>query len=145
MKKKGNKCDFSSDRDAELRSVYREVMSTSEIISIGEASDRVAASPCSRFYVSEERAATVVSAIMRGVDALSGMNANKRRMFQEIHRRALSLIAARPRASLASVISEVIYSPAPEFYMSARYVRDRLTFLQNKIKAASPFPPEVQP
>lgn len=87
--------------------------------------------PRPRFRVSEERAAAVVSAIMRGKPVLDTMRPSKREMFEEIHRRVLALKASHPDWHLSELIYEVVNSPAPKFYMEASSALERLFKIRN--------------
>lgn len=124
MKKAGNKCDFNSARDAAIMRAFRAAARCTPIYNYDILAREVASSPCERFWVSEERATIVVSEIIRGVDSLSSMLPTKRRMFEEIYRRVLHLRSHRQNSPLGSLVAEVVNSPAPEFYLSPRYVRD---------------------
>lgn len=131
MKKAGNICDFAQERDAALMDAYRQELTESRATSLDSIAAGVACRPCSRFWVSEERALAVVSAMLRGRDVTASMHPSKQRMYEEIYRRTLIVRARRPHASLISVIPEVIYSGAPEFYLSPRYIRDRIITTRN--------------
>ncbi|MDE6653737.1 MAG: hypothetical protein K2K37_05050 [Muribaculaceae bacterium] len=131
MKKAGNICDFAQERDDAIMAAYRQELIQSRATSLDIIAVGVAARPCRRFWVSEERAVSVVSAMLRGKDVTSSMHPSKKRMFEEIYRRTMVLRARRPHASLISVIPEVIYSEAPEFYLSPRYIRDRIIITRN--------------
>ncbi len=132
MKKTGNICDFALERDAALMAAYRQEIIENNPPTLARIAEGVAHRPCSRFWVSEERAVAVVSAMLRGEDVTAGMHPSKRRMYEEIHRRTLGMIARNPGASLVSMVADVIYTPAPEFYLSPRYIRDRIIFAKNR-------------
>lgn len=132
MKKTGNTCDFAEERDAALMAAYRRELRESDHVSLDSISEGVARRPCSRFWVSEERAVSVVSAMLRGINITERMHASKRRMYDEIYRRFLIVRSRRPTASLVSAVAEVIYTEAPEFYLSPRYVRDRIILNRSK-------------
>lgn len=126
MKKPGNNCEFALERDAALMDAYRQELRESGATTLDLIAAGVARRPTTRFWVSEERAVAVVSAMLRGIDVTGNMHASKRRMYEEIFRRIKIVRARDSHASLAAAVSEVIYSEAPEFYLSARYVRDRI-------------------
>lgn len=132
MKKTGNNCDFARERDAALMAAYRQELKENNPTSITQIAEGVARRPSSRFWVSEERAVAVVSAMLRGEDVTARMHPSKRRMYEEIHRRILRVIGRKPGASLVSMVAEVIYTPAPEFYLSPRYIRDRIVIARNR-------------
>lgn len=132
MKKTGNICDFALERDAALMAAYRQEIDENNPASLSRIAEGVARRPSSRFWVSEERAVAVVAAMLRGEDVTSGMHPSKRRMYEEIHRRIIAVIARSPGASLVSMVAEVIYTPAPEFYLSPRYIRDRIIIAKSR-------------
>lgn len=131
MKKKGATCDYNAARDEAILQAYRRHALACERIRVCEIAEKVAATPGCRFYVSEERALAVVSAMIRGTGDMTRMKDSKRRMFVEIYRRVEALRRQRPRSSLISLVSEVVNSPAPELYLSPRYVYDRITSMIN--------------
>ena len=136
MKKKGSICEFNIARDEAILGAYRRHADMCDHIRLVDMAEKVAATPCGRFYVSEERAKAVVSQLIKGNDATAGMNESKRRMFSEIHRRVARLRRDRPRSSLSALVSEVVNSPAPEMYLSPRYIYDRLiTIINSRIKS----------
>lgn len=126
MKKHGSILEFTADRDNELRLAYRQAISQSQTLSLPDLLEKVVATPASRFWVSEERAYAVVTDLERGRPLPEKMRGPKQRMFMEIYRRFLLLRAERPDAPVRDLIEEVIYSPAPEQYMTAQHARFRL-------------------
>lgn len=77
---------------------------------------QIATQPAPRFYVSEERAAIVVSAIIhhRRVPA---MNPLKHAMYAEITRRARAEMRRHPSLSLTDTVARVVCQPAPSLYL----------------------------
>ena len=63
--------------------VYQEKLSKAGYIVMPKIFEQVANSPCSRFWVSEERAAIVISTLLAG-KVIPNMRKNKREMFDEI-------------------------------------------------------------
>lgn len=78
--------------------------------------------PSKRFWVSEERAAIVVSDMMKGA-TLDNMRPQKREMFQEIHRRTVALMGEKPEMSLSEAVAHVVRQPAPRFYLTPQSAR----------------------
>ena len=74
--------------------------------------------PSKRFWVSAERAAIVISNMMRGDDLLN-MRPTKREMFQEIYHRIKILQEQNPRMSIYEMALKVVQEPAPKFYITA--------------------------
>ncbi len=73
MKSFGSVLAFTRKRNAALLKAYREQITSTGYIRLSEIGERIVNSPSPRFWVSEERAAVVVSAIMRGKPVLDSM------------------------------------------------------------------------
>lgn len=117
MKKKGAMLDFAAEREAALMSAFCALAAQRRYVQVHSLCRELVKMPASRFYVSEERARDVIGAMVRGKDVLSGMRQCKRRMFQEIYSRFAAIREREPARSMIDILSEIIYSPAPEYYM----------------------------
>lgn len=113
--------EFVEARNAELMKAYRRIVQGARVVVRTDVIRAVAESPASRFWVSEERAAFVVKAMLAG-RRLPRMRTTKREMFEEIFRRFLLLRERRPGASVGTLVAEVIQQPAPRFYLTPRTV-----------------------
>lgn len=120
MKYHGCILEFTDERNRELMRVFREALAERSYIDITEISEVIVNQPCSRFWVSEERAMVVVAALIKGKPVLEAMRPTKREMFQEIFQRVMELQKELPNASLFELILKVVNSPAPKFYMRPR-------------------------
>ena len=120
MKSPGSILEFTHDRNRELMSAFRKAIADRPFIDITEVSEAIVNMPCSRFWVSEERAMVVVTAMLKGKPILAAMRPTKREMFQEIYNRVLRLRASRPDAPISILVSQVVNSPAPKFYLRPR-------------------------
>lgn len=128
MKKRGSTSDFMAQRDHELLMNFRKELMESRGIPLRELFGRAARRPASRFWVSELRAAEVISAMMRGV-ASEKMVPQKKRMYEELLRRVEAWRSDNPGRPLSDAIFEAVNSEAPEFYItdaSARVIIYRL-------------------
>lgn len=130
MKHKGACRDFNRQRDLDLLRAYRQAAAAASFIdrSIFKA---VVALPSERFWVSEERAVRVVSAMLAGKPL--HLSPCKQEMFGEIYRRALFFLRANPSLSLTDVISRVLSQRAPKFYLtpeSARVIISRSPYIR---------------
>lgn len=123
MRRKGNNCEHISHRDRAILARFRSLADRSGCIDLSEISRQIALLPAPRFWVSEERAFVVLSEFRRGHPLPANMRPTKRRMYIEILRRFLLLAAVRDQSS-RQLISEIINSPAPEFYMEPMYIED---------------------
>ena len=119
MKHPGNGIDFMPERDAELRARYRRLLREAVHIDKPVLLFRLVNMPSSRFWVSEERAAIMVSRMERGLP-LGPIVPSRQRMYEEIYRRYLLLRGKRPKAPLAELVREVVYQPAPSFYLTPK-------------------------
>lgn len=131
MKPFGSVLSFTRERNAALLKAYREQINATNFIRLNEIVKKIVNSPSPRFWVSEERAASVVSAIMRGKPVLDTMRPSKREMFIEIHKRMMELKSHHPDWTLAQLAFEVVNSPAPKFYMEASSAMERLFKIRN--------------
>lgn len=119
MRKKGNILEFAQERRDEIVAAIRAEGACADRFDLLLACRRAVARQASRFWVSEERAARVVSALSKGCGAIEGMDGAKRRMYEEIWRRVEALRPGREGEPLVSLVREVVYEPAPEHYVSA--------------------------
>ncbi len=124
MKHPGNISDFTHMRNSELLRAFRKVFAQKAFFDITKDYGQVVNTPCSRFWISEERATAVISAIMRGQPILSSMRPTKREMFLEIYRRVLAMRNDNPDMPLCDIVFHVVNSPAPKFYMKPRHARE---------------------
>ena len=131
MKAFGSILAFTRERNAALLKAYREQINAVDFVRLNEVGEKIVNSPSPRFWVSEERATIVVSAIMRGKPILETMRPTKREMFEEIHRRVVSLKDKHPDWQLCRLVFEVVNSPAPKFYMEASSALERLFKIRN--------------
>lgn len=131
MKTFGSVLAFTQHRNEALLHTYRRIIRNASTIRLGEIGPLIVNSPSPRFWVSEERATAVISAIIRGKPVLKTMRPTKREMFLEIYRRVLELKKRFPNRQLRSLIASVINSPAPKFYMEPSSALERLFKIRN--------------
>lgn len=131
MKPKGNILEFTLARILDLYSIYCREIRTSNFVRMSDIATNIVNSPAQRFYVSEERAAIVVSAMYQGRKLPANMNSNKLEMFSEIFQRVLSLRKLNPAMSIFEAVCNVVNSPAPKFYMQPRSAIDIIYKIKN--------------
>lgn len=124
MKHAGCILEFTDQRNEELMRTFDRVLKENPFIDLEDAYAKVAESPCSRFWVSEERAKVVLSAMEKNNSGLYDMRHHKREMFLELHRRTKSLQEKHPDDSFFDIVMMAVNSPAPRFFMSPRFVKD---------------------
>lgn len=130
MKYYGSILDFTQERNQELMRVYQEKLSKAGYIVMPKIFEQVANSPCSRFWVSEERAAIVISTLLAD-KVIPNMRKNKREMFYEIFRRFLIAREQYPEKSIYALAIMVVNQPAPKFYMTPRTVGELIYRIKN--------------
>jgi hypothetical protein len=126
----GSILDFTQERNQELMRVYQEKLSKAGYIVMPKIFEQVANSPCSRFWVSEERAAIVISTLLAG-KVVPNMRRNKREMFDEIFHRFLIAREQYPEKSIYALAIMVVNQPAPKFYMTPRTVGELIYRIKN--------------
>lgn len=122
MKKKGSKSEFAGQRNSELEAAFRRIAAMRHVTTTDEIFRRVAASPASRFWVSEQRAAEVIGRMLKG-DRLDTMRPKRREMFLKILELVLEYRRAHPVATISSAAWYAVNSPAPEFYITPESAR----------------------
>lgn len=123
MKHKNCISDFATLRRRELLQRFREKLAEQSAACVKRICREAAETPASRFWVSEERAATVIYALDKGENILDGMFPERREMFLEIYRRYREMRKIYPEETVVKLVSEIVYQPAPRHFLSAERVR----------------------
>ena len=120
MKRKGNKSDFTAERNAELRAAFfsQGVYSTCD-----EVMKKTVRMPASRFWTDPERARDVLSRIEKDPEAIAGMKPERQRMYSALYERYKSIRRQCPGESKISCATMAIYSGSPEFFLTPATVR----------------------
>ena len=130
MKHLGCILDFTHERNCDLMRAYRKKIKEANTIVMPVIFELVSQSPASRFWVSEERAAIVISAMAAG-KPMPRMRENEREMFEEIFRRFTILREQHPHKSVYELVSLIVNQPAPKFYLTARTVGEFIYRIKN--------------
>lgn len=117
MKPHGSHFEYEAQRNDDLMTVYHQTIVKAHYVRMPDIYEKVAASPSRRFWVSEERAAIVISQMMKG-DKLKNMRPLKREMYNEIYRRVMRLREQNPDAPISQLVAKVVEQPAPKFYLT---------------------------
>lgn len=131
MKHEGCILAFTKERNREIMAAYRKAISNTDHIVIFDIAERVENTPCSRFWVSEERALAVISEMESNIDILSVMRPLKQEMYTEIYHRVQVMRESNPSMSLSDIVFHVVNSPAPRFYLRPRCVMDIIYKIKN--------------
>ncbi len=117
MKPPGAFFEYTRQRDEDLMRAYRKAMQEATHISMPEIFRKTVMMPSQRFWVSEERAAIVISALLRG-KTFPKMNTMKRMMYREIHDRVQQLRKLHPDMCISELTFHVVRQQAPQFYIT---------------------------
>lgn len=110
--------EYSQERSDDLMRAYNEYIASCEHISMPDVYNKIVEMPSCRFWVSDKRADTVTSAMMRGEARLESMWPLKREMYEEIYRRVSALREEYPNLSNFELCAIVVAQPAPKFYLT---------------------------
>lgn len=121
MKHKGSTFPYKSERDAELMRAFRREMLERSHTTVKEVFRRVADSPCSRLWITEERAAEIIKAMMGG--RFFGISRFKNEMYAELFSRFKRMKEENPYLPFSKLVFFAVNSPAPKFYLSPDQVR----------------------
>lgn len=124
MKKKNSVSEFTSERNAILVEHFRRQLATQSKIDLQRVFKGVVDQPAPRFWVSETRAAVIISKLLKGEDPLADMYQQKREMYLELFSRVKELLNVLPDASITDLVFEAVNQPAPKSYMSWQRARD---------------------
>lgn len=131
MKHLGSKSEFEEERNSELLKTYNRLISEADYIVPAVIYNKLVNEPSSRFWVTEERAAVIISKMRKG-HSLERMHPNKREMFQEIYRRAMILMKQDATLSVLEVAMKVVNQPAPKFYICEGYAEQIIGLAKKK-------------
>lgn len=102
----------------DLMRAYDEYIVSCDYIRMSDVYSTIVNTPSARFWVSDIRAALVVSAIMRGEADLDSMWLLKKEMYEEIYRRVLIMRKKHPGLTTSELCAMVVIQPAPKFYLT---------------------------
>lgn len=118
MKKSGSVFEYTADRDNDLMNAYHKLISEARHLSLPDIYRRVVDMPSKRFWVSEERAAIVLSLMVRDEKHINRFSKSKKEMYEELYRRAMKLKKERPEMSISEIAFQVVQQTAPKFYLT---------------------------
>ena len=130
MKKKGAYCDFTQQRNEELLRAYRRCAQEAAIIVLPQLLEQTVRQPCSRFWVSPQRATEVIGQMMQGNDATATMRPLKKAMYKELFARACRIREKFPTMGIFDITVRAVYSPAPQFYIAPSAAKIYLHYMK---------------
>lgn len=122
MKHKGCTNEYEQERTEELLHNYRQLIAASTTIVLSQILDKLVNMQASRFWVSEERAAIVISRMLKG-DTLQTMRPTTREMYTELFRRFQTVRSQQPNLTIEKAAFIAIRQPAPKFYLTPESAR----------------------
>ena len=129
MKKKYSHFEYEEERNEDLMRAYHEIRGKYPEMKSREIDEEISRMPSKRFWVSEERASIVISAMLKG-RKFDKMGKTKLEMYNEILKRVIELKQKMPNKTLSELVFNVVNSPAPKFYLTPGSIR----ILIHKIK-----------
>ena len=123
MRKKGSNCDFTAERNENLKQMFKACFLAGNYTNIGEIFGQMATMPAKRFYINEQRAYQLLCEKRRTGHWKPSILANKLRMMEEIEKRVDELMLANPSVSLVEAVDLVVNQPAPSLYLTPRSIR----------------------
>lgn len=131
MKHKGSISDVIQERNRDLLRAYRKLLHEADFVDQDKLFVDVVNSPAKRFWVSEERAAIVISEMMRGIKP-HGHNKYRDGMFREIFKRAMKIKRAHPELTIYEIACRVVNQKAPRFYITPSTARTIIFYEKKK-------------
>lgn len=110
--------EYSQERSDDLMRAYDEYIQSCDYIRMPDVYNNIVNMPSRRFWVSDIRAALVISAMTRGEARLDKMCASKREMYEEIYRRVATMREKHPDKTTSELCAMVVIQPAPKFYLT---------------------------
>lgn len=118
MKSKGARSDYITERNIELLHRFRQATIASDgDINLTRIVEEIINSPASRFYISEERAAAVMSAALRDRD-IPGHSKSKKELYGELIARYRAIQETEPGITTKDAAAMIVRQPAPKFYLT---------------------------
>lgn len=116
MKHHGSCFPYKEQRKKELMTAFHSVISSTRHLNMMNVFREVVSRPCSRYWVTEERAAIVISSIER--NTYRPLGKYKHEMYMNLYHHYVELRRIMPELSYQELIYRVVNSRAPKFYLS---------------------------
>lgn len=116
MKHHGSCFPYKEQRKKELMSAFHSVISSAKNLNMMNVFREVVSRPCSRYWVTEERAAIVISSIER--NKYRPLGKYKHEMYMNLYHHYVELRRIMPELSYQELVYRVVNSRAPKFYLS---------------------------
>ncbi len=122
---------FIEDRNKDLLSVFRKILLESRgYITLDSIVEQIYIHPAKRFYISKEEAARRVYSIIKSGNTICKSDL-RTQMYKEITKRALILKSKEIQTPLNKIIEDIIYQPAPMFYLTKNSIQKIISNSRN--------------
>lgn len=123
MRKKGNVFLLEEERNKDLMRVYREVIThqlqAKGAINMKQALALIVNSPSSRYWVSTDRACSIIYKMNKGV-SLDKMKRNTLIFYRALYADFLNYKSLHPELPIKHIVEIIVQNPAPCFLLSPR-------------------------
>ena len=133
MKKREPIYEFNELYD-DLNRVYKSVWLEGHYSSQLEALEVAVNRPSKRFWVSPERLSEVINAIETGGDTRLKPTGLRYELYQELYQRYVDYRKSYPFLSKIEICAELVYQPAPKFYINPSWAEKILSRGRKKSK-----------
>lgn len=130
MKKLGCYFYLEKERNKDLIIAFNKLYEVSNTVN-AEFYERLSQSPARRFWVSEERAAIVLSRMEHG-ENLDDMIPSRRRMFHDLYKVFSHLKDIHPSCSVFDLACMAVNSQAPSFYLTPKSMKEIICRIKRK-------------
>lgn len=117
MKHIGNYSDYLIQRNAALLEAYKKQRELHPKRHLSTICETIINMPAKRFFIGEERACDVLSAMIRGKGKYIHSEP-RRRMYEELLARTLRIRNKNRKLPLEKAVFEAVNSEAPEYYIT---------------------------
>ena len=139
-KHKGARSLYTSQRDAELHRAFcrakERLLREKGYVLLSEAVDMARLSGTSRYFISEERAASIISNILKGRKPLQTMSETKNRQFRNLYVQYQALKSQFPNLPHLELVVMACASPAKEFYLTHKAATQILSLIHINHKSS---------
>lgn len=109
--------EYEEERNENLLRAFYERCKATPSAQVSTIISDTVGMPSDRFYVSDERAARVINALLQGRE-YPKMLPTHRQMYAEILRRVIELREVHPHWCVMQLVRQVLRTPAPQFYLT---------------------------
>lgn len=133
----GSICDYRDERDKFLLATRKKLYSMVSHIDTPNIFEMLVKMPAPRLWISEQTAEVIIDKMNKGVD-LSKCHRERRRLYNYLYERFLEEKNKRPTEKNSIIIFDIIYSPAPESFISIKSIGSIMTRYKMRTKGIKP-------